>query len=236
MGRAGIEWMAVPGGSFEMGEAAGESDEQPVHTVIVASFEMSRSEVTVGQYRACVGAGACTPPRDRTSSDSCNWGHTGREDHPVNCLNWEQAVAFATWAGGRLPSEAEWEYAARSGAKGWPAPWGTAPPSCTRAVFREDGEDGCGLGHSAPVCSRPAGNSVHGVCDLLGSMYEWVADTWHETYEGAPTDGSAWVDDPYYRVRRGRGWFDEGANLRVADRYRDLATDQNSGVGVRLVR
>ena len=115
-----LDWVQIPGGTFQMGSASGDDDEQPVHTVGVAGFKMMKSEVTVGQYRKCVDAGSCTAP---DTGEDCNW-NTGREDHPVNCVDWNQAQAFAVWAGGRLPTEAEWEYAARSGGKARTYPWG----------------------------------------------------------------------------------------------------------------
>lgn len=95
-----------------MGSDSGGSNETPVHQVTVPSFEMNRTEVTVAQYQACVDAGVCIEPTQCGSY--YNWGVAGREDHPVNCVDWYQSVAFCAWAGGRLLSGSEWEYAARS--------------------------------------------------------------------------------------------------------------------------
>ena len=82
----GIEWVAIPGGSFQMGSDKGSSYEQPVHTVRVSSFELMKTEVTVGQYRACMEAGACTAPDDKSVNKLCNWGHPDRDDHPISCV------------------------------------------------------------------------------------------------------------------------------------------------------
>ena len=165
-GKAGIEWVSIPGGSFQMGSSSGGSDEQPVHTVRVSSFALMKTEVTFGQYRQCVSAGACTPAH--TSDGSCyvydgdTWGKGTLpssfqgDEQPVVCVDWEQAQAFAAWAGGRLPTEAEWEYAARSGGKSWTYPWGEETASCSRAVM-DDGGNGCGEVRTWPVCSKQRG-------------------------------------------------------------------------------
>ena len=114
VGPLGIEFIKIPAVSFNMGSNDGDSDEKPVHQVQVSGFLMSKTEVTVGQYRKCVEAGRCTEPS--TSSSYCNWNKSGREDHPINCVDWGQARTFAKWVGANvdLPTEAEWECAARS--------------------------------------------------------------------------------------------------------------------------
>jgi iron(II)-dependent oxidoreductase len=117
-----IEWVALPGGEFLMG-SDNSPGAQPVHSVTVGAFEMSRTEITVAQYRRCISAGVC-PDRDWPASGLCNVSHIDREQHPVNCIRWRDASAFAAWAGARLPTEAEWEYAARSGGQAWDYPWG----------------------------------------------------------------------------------------------------------------
>jgi len=199
---AGGEWTSIPGGSFQMG-STNASDEQPVHQVDVPAFEMRKTEVTVAQYSACVQASACSAPG--IVSD-CNWGVSGKESHPLNCVDWEQAVAFCAWAGGRLPSEAEWEYAARGGGQSITYPWGEQAPSCTYAVIWEGG-DGCGTNSTWVVCSKTAGNTVQGLCDMAGNVWEWVQDWYHSNYTGAPWDGSAWeAPAGSFRVLRGGHW------------------------------
>lgn len=132
-GPAGIEWIALPGGSFRMGSETGESDEKPVRTVALSAFYVSKTEVTVAQWGACVTAGGCTVPA--TDSSYCNWGKSDHQDHPVNCVDWNQSVAFAKWAGGRLLTEAEWEYAARSGGRSQAFPWGGRPRRASGRSF-----------------------------------------------------------------------------------------------------
>ena len=198
------EWVLIPGGSFNMGSNNGESDEKPVHRVTVRTFEMTKTQVTVEQYKACVDAGACTAP---DTGGSCNWGQSDRGKHPINCVDWHQAQAYAKWAGGRLPSEAEWEYAARSGGRDWKYPWGNGNATCERAVMY-DGDLGCGRESTWPVCSKPRGNTTHGLCDMAGNVWEWVQDWYHDSYKGAPTDGSAWEKPTgSIRVNRGGSWY-----------------------------
>ena len=180
------EMVRIEGGSFQMGGTKF-SDEQPIRAVAVGSFELSRSEVTVAQYTACVSAGGCDEPE---AGGSCNWGVADRETHPVNCVSWEQARDYADWAGMRLPSEAEWEFAARSGRDEVEYPWGNEQPNCELAVVF-----GCGDG-TQPVCTHPLGNTAKGICDMAANVYEWVEDDWHDDYRNAPGEARAWVDSP----------------------------------------
>ena len=148
----------------------------------------------------------------------------------------EQAQAFAGWAGGRLPSESEWEYAARSGGKAQTYPWGDEEATCSLAVM-EDGGKGCGEERTWPVCSKPAGNSRQGVCDLAGNVWEWVQDGYHDTYSGAPEDGTAWDEDgAAYRVIRGGSWYSTASVLRASNRNGYVPSDRNSNLGFRLAR
>ena len=201
-GKGGLKWVLIPGGRFMMGSENGSGSEKPVHTVTVNIFRMSMTEVTVGQYRSCVQDGACVA----TSSEGyCTWGQTSRDDVPMNCMTWSKARTFCRWANGRLPSESEWEYAARSGGKNIKYPWGDQEPSCERVAMKSGNKMGCG--YSAwPVCAKSAGKTTHGLCDMSGNMAEWVEDTWHPNYKGAPTDGSAWASNASrsgWRVMRG---------------------------------
>lgn len=230
--KAGIEMVEIPGGQFMMGSENGDSDEKPVHAVTVPAFWMSKSEVTVGQYKACVNAGQCSTT-DLTKYDKCNWGKSGRESHPMNCVDWHQARAFARWAGGRLPTEAEWEYAARSGGKARKYPWGDEPATCSRAVM-DDGGDGCGRDSTWPVCSKPSGNTDQGLCDMAGNVWEWVEDVYADSYSSAPTDGTARTTGGARRVFRGGSWGYTAGYLRAAHRYRSSPGYRGNDLGFRL--
>jgi formylglycine-generating enzyme required for sulfatase activity len=200
-----IEWIEIPGGRFMMGSDDPEADdsEKPMHWVTVHTFEMARTETTLVQYRACVDDGVCTEPDDRWNSYYCNWLFNGRESDPVNCVDFRQAVAFCTWASGRLPTEAEWEYAARSGGRNVNYPWGDdSPTECVHAHY-----DWCKL-RTTPVCSHPVGDTGQGLCDMAGNVWEWAQDWYHRDYDGAPVDGRAW-EHPVgvQRVIRGASWW-----------------------------
>ena len=232
-GKAGLVWVAIPGGSFLMGSNKGESDEKPKHRVSVRAFQMNRTEVTVSQYGACVRAGQCTKPN---TGGYCNWTKRGRGKHPINCVDWNQARAFCRWAGGRLPSEAQWEYAARGGGKNIQYPWGDQKATCSRAVM-DHGGDGCGKDRTWPVCSKAAGNTAQGLCDMAGNVYEWVEDRWHKSYRGAPKSGRAWTTGTdKRRVLRGGSWHYPAGNVRAAYRLYYTPAERLDSLGFRCTR
>ena len=151
-------------------------------------YLLGKTEVTVGQYRACVEAGACTTAKLKgtewkekpwAAEAVCEWGLSEREDHPINCVDWHQANQFCRWAGGRLPSMDEFlDEATNGGLRSYP--WGDGRPSCDLAVMDDrmqhvgERKKGCGRGSAWPVCSKPQGNSVHGLCDVGGNVWEWT--------------------------------------------------------------
>jgi formylglycine-generating enzyme required for sulfatase activity len=233
----GIDWVAIPGGTFQMGCAPNDSNcednEKPRHRVRISPFRMMKSEVTVGMYRKCVEAGRCTNPK---TGEYYNWGVSGREDHPINGVDWNQANKFCEFAGGRLPSEAEWEYAAR-GSDGRIYPWGNQTASCRYAIMN-DRESGCGKEATWPGCSKPAGNSPFGLCDMAGNVYEWVGDCWNRNYNNAPADGSIWSSgNCSRRVRRGGSWNGNSASgFRAGDRSWDSVGYRNNPLGLRCAR
>jgi formylglycine-generating enzyme required for sulfatase activity len=132
----------------------------------------------------------------------------------MNCVNRDGAEEFCKWIGGQLPTEAQWEYAARSEGKFCKYPWNADPEntdslSCTYTVWWEyvDQLEGCNKGHTWPVCSKKAGNTVQALCDMSGNVAEWVADDFHTTYEGAPSDGNTpWTNGESDGVARGGAW------------------------------
>ena len=214
-----------------MGSSSGDPDERPVHRVQVPSFEISKSEVTVRQYRACVEVGAC--PEQRGGGD-CNWGRAGYEEHPINCISWHSAQRFAFWQGGRLPTEAEWEYAARDGGQTISYPWGEVAPSCERVVMSAEGM-GCGEKESWPVCSKSQGNTSAGLCDMAGNLWEWVKDNYCG-YKKTPKEGQAATCGSIHRVYRGGSWYDSARFLRVSNRAHGQRADRYDNLGFRVVR
>jgi sulfatase modifying factor 1 len=226
-----------------MGSENGEDNERPVHRVTVPTFEITKTEVTVLQYQVCVDASICTEPIEPTLDQYCNLGKPDREDHPVNCVDWEQAGVFCRWSGGRLPTEAQWEYAARGGGDDIEFPWGNQPATCHYAVMKDQtvGGDGCGQDRTWPVCSKTAGNTAQGLCDMSGNVLEWVRDQYHDSYQGAPTDGSSWEDLWFAeRVCRSSSIKSGPQRLRASSRdYGDRFVDSSYGYaffGIRCAR
>ena len=170
----------IPAGTFRMGSEDGEPDEKPLHDVRVAAFEMDATEVTSGAYGACVVAGACLPAPKQiawagvTAADHqvydefCNDERADRRSHPVNCVDWAMADAYCRWAHKRLPTEEEWEYAAR-GPEGRSFPWGNAPPS--PEVVNGCGDE-CASDPKSPRIAYTSGDragTLHGHLRAAGS-------------------------------------------------------------------
>ena len=228
----------IPAGPFMMGcnspaDEDCEGIEEPYHQVSVPEFKIDVTEVTVAQYRACVDNNAdCSEPS--TEFDNCNWNYSDREEHPVTCISWTQASEYCEWVGKRLCSESEWEKAAR-GLDGRIYPWGNEEATCDRAVMIS-GEEiyGCGEDRTWQVGSRPAG--MHGLYDMAGNVIEWVEDDWHQNYEGAPTDGSAWTDTPIrslFRMLRGGTYQNRAMRLRTSYRGAGDPTGFHIHIGAR---
>lgn len=208
------EMVSVPGGDFERGSTV-QTDEQPVREIYVSSFCIDRTEVTAGAYEDCVQGGGCTAASNRFSE--CTYGVSGKSDHPINCVDWNQALAYCEWAGKRLPSEAEWEKAAR-GVDGRTYPWGEDEPDCNYAVM-DDGGWGCGRDETWPVGSKVAGASPYGALDMAGNVHEWVNDRYDSGYYAdAPLSDPMGPLSGSPRVVRGGSWSDVGVSLRAAIR------------------
>jgi formylglycine-generating enzyme len=192
------------------------------HPVTLSSFDLDRTEVTVAQYARCVSAGRCRPPG--FAADDARFG---RPDLPVTHVRWDDAVAFCAWAGGRLPTEAEWEYAAR-GSEGREFPWGTLynPRLANHGAMAHDRTDATdGFVGLAPVASFPDGATPLGVLDMAGNAGEWVADVLELDPTGAPVGYAPNPEvDPKpkttggYHVVRGGSYEDAAMWLRGAAR------------------
>ncbi|MBI4061646.1 MAG: SUMF1/EgtB/PvdO family nonheme iron enzyme [Elusimicrobia bacterium] len=235
---AALEWVSIPGGTYALGAENGRDDAKPIpgKTYAIAAFEMSRTAVTIAQYRQCVARSACTRPDEL---GDCNWGKAGRDNHPVNCVDWNQANDYAKFMGARLPSESEWEYAARGGGKGRAYPWGDEEPSCRRAVMFDGSGAGCGRKGTMPVCSKIAGNTAQGLCDMAGNVWQWVRDTYQNSYAATPADGGAFEGAGSNRVMRGGSFYTkEPGALRVSFRGQGNGYDgfRYGNIGFRLAR
>ena len=219
----GMVMVYVPAGEFLMGSADSDkdaqSDEKPQHKVNLDAFWIDRTEVTNAQYKKCVQAGVCT------ASGYAGDSKVNGDDQPVVGVDWNQAQAYCQWAGRQLPTEAQWERAARGAqADGRIYPWGNQPATCEYAVMKDGSGSGCGKGDVAwPVGSKPKGASPYGALDMAGNVWEWVAD-WYEDkyYANSPPRNPVGPSSGQYRVLRG-GSFDDGAHyVRGASRYRNV--------------
>ena len=197
----------VSAGEFFMGcneerDTECDKDEKPGRMVNVPAFFIDKTEVTVVDYRRCVKAGRCSDS-GLSAYDSCNWGKENRDNHPINCTVWNQAKAFCQWKGKRLPTEAEWERAAR-GKDGRKYPWGNQWEAKTaNTVGVEDG-----FVETAPVGSYLAGASPYGALDMAGNVWEWTADWYDEKKKGRSARGGSWFEEPHFARTSNRDWLD----------------------------
>ena len=188
---------------------------------------MTRSEVTVAQFEPCVLAGVCRRPRQDHAW--CTWSRRHQQPQlPVNCLDWSQAMTYARWVKAALPTEAQWEYAARAAGQDIRYPWGQAEPTCEHTVMK-----GCHK-RPQPVCSKPKGHTPQGICDMAGNVWEWTADHYETGYQTMTSDGAARRSKTHRRVRRG-GCFNSAVDhLRNRNRAYYLKTKRYP-LGFRLV-
>jgi formylglycine-generating enzyme required for sulfatase activity len=243
----------IPGGAFAMGSDGPDANEneKPVHTVAVSSFRIDRTEVTVRAYRACVAAGKCSAPEAYVPEKGtyrifCNWGNPdNRESHPINCVDHAQAAAFCTWAGKRLPTEEEWEFAARGGGEDRIYPWGNQAPTerrlnacgteCPPHLIANRFPGGRplypasdGWPETSPVGSFPAGASKHGVFDMAGNVWEWTSSA-YATYDGVQREPKS--------VLRGGSWGGGDARTeRTTNRFRLDGSSRAQFLGFRCAR
>ncbi len=226
----GIQMALVPAGEFTMGSEDGDSDEEPVHQVYLDAFYMDIYEVTNAAYRACMNADACDPPH-RTSSDSRSnyYGNVRYDNYPVINVDWHQAEAYCEWRGARLPTEAEWEKAAR-GADGRLYPWGK-DLDCSKANYGNCNRD------TTEVTTYSSGKSPYGMYDMAGNVWEWVADWYFKYYyANSPFSNPLGPVSGDSRALRGGSWSDDDNSVRASDRSRDDPAYWNDHIGFRCSR
>lgn len=263
----GVSMRLVPAGEFTMGgtvetalnecqslfiggtcESDWFLDEEPLHTVFLDDYYMDTYEVSNASYRECVNRGACPPPWHVDSETYQDYFNDPQYDnYPVVHVDWDMAGAYCAWRGARLPTEAEWEKAAR-GVGELIYPWGNSfdgtkanfcDSNCAQAGANGNYDDG--YADTAPVDSYPGGVSLYGIFNLAGNVWEWVADWyWPGYYTDSPVSnpiGPASSNAEYGkgRVVRGGSWVDSGDVLRVTNRYRIRPAYYTSNLGIRCV-
>jgi formylglycine-generating enzyme required for sulfatase activity len=187
----------IPGGTFTMGADDGDRNQKPAHRVTVATFCLDATEVTVSVYRRCAG---CVPAGGGMVSRYCNADLPDTGDHPVNCVSWDQARIYCETSGKTLPTEAQWEYAARGGAQQRRYPWGSVPPDDKNVCW--DHND-----HRPPATCPGAGHpeEAFGLRGMGGNVREWVAD-WYGAYAADALADPAGPPRGTERILRGGAW------------------------------
>jgi serine/threonine-protein kinase len=243
----GMVQLLVPAGDFLMGSAGdldADEDEQPQRTIFLDAFWVDQTEITNSMYAACVAAGACTTPAQGNSNSRADYyDNPAYADYPVVHVSRQAAAAYCQWAGRRLPTEAEWEKAAR-GSDGRIVPWGDAlgdfranfcDRSCAfnwAAMAIDDSQQELG-----PVGSYPQGASPFGALDMVGNAYEWALDEYDAFYyDGMPATNPVNPPASNEAVIRGGSWFDRSAFIRAANRVNVDATLAGDNVGFRCVQ
>jgi iron(II)-dependent oxidoreductase len=214
-----VAMVYVPGGSYVMGADKGFPDEQPKHEISIDPFYIDIHEVTVAQYKKFL---------DETGRSAPGFWlpEIDRPDHPVVGVSWKDAAAYAKWAGKRLPTEAEWELAARGGTAEGRYPWGDEPD----LQFANVGSFGI-----APVKSfKPNG---YGIYDMIGNVWEWCSD-WYdpEYYSSSPKENPQGPESGKYKVLRGWAWYCNKDQVKVTKRYSSDPTARSYSYGFRCVK
>ena len=242
-----VPMVTIPGGSFSMGCDVANSadscfeDALPLRTVTVPGFAIDQYEVTNGRYQQCVDDSACEAPAFRRSSTRAEYyGNPAYADFPVIYITWFDANAYCQWTGKRLPTEAEWEKAARGTADTRWWPWGAETDSCTRLNYRHftpAREFFYCVGDTVAVGTIPANRSPYGVWDMAGNVWEWTQDWYDEHYyASAPDNNPQGPVDGEKKSLRGGGWRSPWYRARVPYRWDHHPNAVADTIGFRCVR
>jgi formylglycine-generating enzyme required for sulfatase activity len=225
----GVSMAYVPEGVFPMGNDRGRVDEQPIHPVHVDAFYMDTYEVTNGLYKACVQAEACQSVRKNSATREHYYDDRKYVRFPVLFVNWHMAKAYCEWRGARLPTESEWEIAAR-GASNFTYPWGE-DLDCNLANY------GNCLGDTSGVIIYDRGQSRFGIYNMAGNVWEWVSDWYSDTYyRTSPEDNPQGPDTGTEKVVRGGSWKDNSVELRSMNRGAEHPFYSSNAIGFRCAK
>ncbi len=240
-----IDMILIPKGEFLMGAAETDrsagNDEKPQHFIYLSDYYIDPTEITNSMYQACVEAGVCTLPQERTSYTRENYyGNPDFDSYPVIHVDWNQARTYCEWRGARLPTEAEWEKAAR-GTDGRIFPWGISFESglanfCDKncPLNWADNNLDDGYPDTSPAESFPGGASPYGLLNMAGNVYEWVQDWYQETYYlNSPYENPLGPSTGVLHIVRGGSWSDGSNGLRVSYRSSNAPTDYSGSIGFR---
>jgi eukaryotic-like serine/threonine-protein kinase len=197
-----------------MGSNTGDADEKPIHSVTLDTFWIDRTEVTNAQYAKCVLAGKCVAPSETKSATRASYyGNSQNDNYPVIFVSWNDADKYCRCAGGQLPTEAQWEYAAR-GPNAYTYPWGNDSPDKDRLNYNRN------VGDTSEVGSHPSGASWAKALNMAGNVWEWVND-WYGSYPASAQTNTTRPASGDIRVVRGGSWSDDEVNVRSAHRGTD---------------
>jgi formylglycine-generating enzyme required for sulfatase activity len=227
---AGIPMRLVSAGEFDMGSETGQSDERPVHAIYLDAYYIDKYEVTNLFYQACVDAGACRPPENTTGlSFNDFYGKPEFAHYPVLFINWDMAKTYCEWRGAELPTEAQWEKAAR-GTDGRTYPWGEEIDQ----TFAHYANSSSG---PAAVGTYEKGTSPFGVYDMAGNAVEWVSDWYSNSfYANSPDANPSGPGSGQYRVLRGGTWYDDKDKVRASDRMAYIPDEILTSFGFRCAK
>ncbi|NJN80734.1 MAG: formylglycine-generating enzyme family protein [Anaerolineales bacterium] len=207
-------------------DASNKLDEKPEMQLYLDAFWIDQTEVTNAMYARCVDANQCDTPASASSYTRSNYFRNSEfRNYPVIYVSWDNALAYCLWAGRKLPTEAEWEKAAR-GTASHNYPWGDAFPKVTLLNYDQ------GVGDTTEVSKYPNGKSIYGAFDMAGNVWEWVSSL-HQPYPYIPEDGREDLHSSESRVMRGGSWLVGSNEVRVTNRGKGSPTFTNFSVGFR---
>jgi eukaryotic-like serine/threonine-protein kinase len=227
IGKDGMTMLYVPAGEFKMGSEIGENDQKPVHMVYLYSFWIDQTEVTNAMYAKCVKGGKCNPPRLKKSyTHDSYYDNSEFDKYPVIYVSWSDAKAYCEWVDSKLPTEAEWEKAAR-GDNAHIYPWGNESPTNNLLNYND------AVGDVTEVGKYPNGASLYGALDMAGNVWEWVSSL-YQPYPYSGIDGREDLSAAGSRVLRGGAWSAHDVGfIHSASRYPLNSAYSNFLIGFR---